>query len=213
MITPSSTQISAAKSWTELFKDLGLNPRNDRACKKVKDFVRESGEGAHLERYRASAGKYQDDAFAELVARSISIRQMILEGGWKEAGGTYAMLHKRIRRQGLDTSHFLGMGAGKGKTGRQKPVEEYLVENCYSIHSTSLKKKLFKSGLKEEYCECCGITEWLGLPAPLQLDHVSGDNTDNRIENLRILCAMCHALTPTHSGKNRFKKDGAPDRT
>ncbi len=31
----------------------------------------------------------------------------------------------------------------------------------------------------------------------LQLDHINGIHTDNRIENLRILCPNCHSQTPT----------------
>ena len=37
---------------------------------------------------------------------------------------------------------------------------------------------------------------------PLQLDHVNGDRRDNRLENLRILCPNCHALTDTWCGRN-----------
>jgi hypothetical protein len=65
------------------------------------------------------------------------------------------------------------------------------------------KEVLYRSGLKKRECEDCGISEWQGHPAPLQLEHVDGDNSNNRIENLRILCANCHALTPTFGGKNK----------
>ncbi len=37
---------------------------------------------------------------------------------------------------------------------------------------------------------------------PLELDHVNGDPTDNRLENLRILCPNCHALTDNYRGRN-----------
>lgn len=153
-----------------------------------------------------SINRFTDEEFVELVKRSTSIRQVIDEGQWKVAGGTYAMLHKRIRRLGLDTSHMLGRGHNLGKAANnKKPLATYLVQDCYSISSAKLKKRLYDEGLKERMCEECGLTEWRGKPAPLQLDHENGDNTDNRLANLRILCANCHALTPTHSGRNKGK--------
>lgn len=61
---------------------------------------------------------------------------------------------------------------------------------------------LYNSGLKEAQCEWCGITEWRGLPAPLEIDHIDGVRTNNCIENLRILCRNCHGQTDTFCSKN-----------
>lgn len=69
--------------------------------------------------------------------------------------------------------------------------------------SSSVRGQLYKYGLKQPKCEWCGITEWRGQPAPLTLDHVNGDATDNRLVNLRILCANCHSQTPTFCGRNK----------
>lgn len=42
----------------------------------------------------------------------------------------------------------------------------------------------------------------MGEPIPLQLDHIDGNHTNNKLENLQILCPNCHAKTPTYCGKN-----------
>ena len=69
-----------------------------------------------------------------------------------------------------------------------------------------IKTYCLKYGLLRNECYECGMTEWRGRPAPLELDHINGENTDNRIENLRILCANCHAQTPTYRWKNAHRK-------
>lgn len=35
------------------------------------------------------------------------------------------------------------------------------------------------------------------------MDHINGNNMDNRLHNLRLLCPNCHSQTSTFRGKNK----------
>ena len=88
------------------------------------------------------------------------------------------------------------------------PAAEYLGTDKF-ITSHNLKIKLIKEGIKENKCERCGCSEWLGQPIPLELHHKDGNHYNNKLNNLEILCPNCHALTKNYRGKNIDKKDSS----
>ena len=95
--------------------------------------------------------------------------------------------------------------AGKGlhkPNNRDIKVEDILNGKYPNYQTYKLKNKLFKAGIKEKKCECCGLSEWNGLPIPLELHHIDGDRTNHKLENLKILCLNCHAQTETFRAKN-----------
>lgn len=125
----------------------------------------------------------------------------------RQYGCRYDTLTVRLKKWGCADLKNQG-SRGIPQPNRKTSVEIYLVKSGPFITSHKLKLKLFESGLKARVCEWCRIDTWCGLPAPLELDHISGNHHDNRWENLRILCANCHALTATNSGKNKGKYAG-----
>ena len=50
---------------------------------------------------------------------------------------------------------------------------------------------------------CARPATWNGLELRLVLDHADGDASNNRRENLRLVCPNCDSQLPTYKSKNR----------
>lgn len=147
------------------------------------------------------------EEYEEAIKNSRSIAEALRRLGIKDKGGNYRIIKAAIEKYEIDTSHFTGSGWSKGFkfTGRYKEdLKDILVENS-SFQSYKLKKRLLQQNLKEYRCERCGRTEWENEQIPLEIHHINGDNTDNRLENLQLLCPNCHALTDNYRGKKKRK--------
>lgn len=99
--------------------------------------------------------------------------------------------------------------ARKSGAVRSRPIKKPLEMLLQSKHRSAIKRRLLNEGILKNECCRCGISEWRGKPLSIQLDHINGVNDDYRLENLRMLCANCHALTPTHGHRNRGKRFSA----
>lgn len=149
--------------------------------------------------------KRTQEEYEDAIKSSHSIAEALRKLNIINRGGNYRIIKNAAKKYNIDISHFEGQSWSKGKNLGPKPkikIEDILVE--HSTYETSkLKRRLFLEGYKEKKCECCGNTEWMGKPMPLELHHINGDNSDNRIENIEILCPNCHALTENYRGKNK----------
>jgi hypothetical protein len=144
----------------------------------------------------------------EAVKESYSIAQVLSRLGLRPAGGNYDLMHRRIKELQLDTSHFTGRGWSKGKkldtpSPTLQTLESILVAESTYTNTNRLKNRLLNNGIFERRCMRCNLTKWLEQPIPIELDHINGDRQDHRLENLRLLCPNCHALTETYRGKNK----------
>ncbi|MEN4477330.1 HNH endonuclease [Mycolicibacterium cosmeticum] len=71
----------------------------------------------------------------------------------------------------------------------------------------SLPGHYIRAYLAEAQSGCCaicgGASAWQGLPLVLVLDHIDGNPTNNRRENLRLVCPNCDSQLPTYKSRNR----------
>lgn len=148
---------------------------------------------------------WNEEKVREAVQKSTCYRDVLRELGINTSGNNGATLQRKIKEYGIDISHFTFRP--KNPPSQKKTVYEYLKKGS-KIHAFKLKEKLFKEGLKENRCEICGTDTWLGKKLICQLHHINGDNTDNRLENLQILCPNCHSQTDNYCGQaNKTEKE------
>ena len=69
--------------------------------------------------------------------------------------------------------------------------------------ATAVRKYIFEK--HNNSCELCGwnkINPYTGL-VPLQIHHIDGDCTNNKEDNLQLLCPNCHSLTENFGSRNK----------
>lgn len=200
--------VAASRTLAEVSRHLGLRPGKYDVLRG--HIARLGIDASHLPRATAgsprSSRRYTDEQLVAAVAAEQTVHGVLRRLGYTPNGGMFRAVQARIRALDLDTSHFTGRSWARGspRPRQSVPLDQILVRG--SVYPSSrLRQRLIGAGLKSARCEGCGLAEWRGQPPPLELDHINGDHTDNRIENLRILCANCHAITETWAGRNRTR--------
>lgn len=145
----------------------------------------------------------------DILEREEEIKQWIAEGktkAWmaRELNCNPKTINPILKRLGLEYNGNQGCKGLHKSNGREMPLLEYL-EKSIDIQSNKVRKKLLEENYKNYQCECCGLTEWLGDPIPLELHHKDGNRYNNTLNNFQLLCPNCHAKTDSYRGKNCSK--------
>lgn len=122
-----------------------------------------------------------------------------------EAARKAEIPHMTFKRYATQLGVYRPNQSGKG-TRRPLISLEDVFSGKKKMRSYNLRIRLIVEGYKKNECERCHTIEWQGEVLVLELDHKNGNNKDNRLENLQILCPNCHSLTPTFRGRNHKKK-------
>src|SRR5579872_3921346 len=120
--------------------------------------------------------KYTREILEKLVKESLSIRQVMTKLGiYPISGGMHAHIKKRIKKEGLDTSHFRGQGANFGSKhigGIGKyTFKEILILNKkgYRTKARRLRRALLEIG-RPYACYICGLNGiWQEKPLKLEV--------------------------------------------
>ena len=152
--------------------------------------------------------KISKELLENIIIDCFSIADVCRKLKLKPQGSNYRTIKKYIKDFNLDISHFLGQKSNicnRNNKHNEKEVDSYLVKDSY-VSLKNLKLKLISDGIKKYKCEICGCNKWNDKQISLQLHHINGDNTDNRLENLMLLCPNCHSQTDNFCGsKNKCK--------
>ncbi len=149
---------------------------------------------------------YTIEDVKKAVADNKSVAGVLRQLGLRPIGGNYRTIRRLVSDNEIDISHFTGQGwnvglAFKPKTGLSD--QDIFIENSSYKCSWRLREH-YKRTTGINLCEKCGLDSWQGEPIPLEIHHINGINTDNRLENLQLLCPNCHALTNYYRGRARM---------
>ena len=145
----------------------------------------------------AKIDNFTEQELREIVKNSLSAKEVLAKLGYSTvSGNNHLTLKKRLEKYNIDISHFNSL----------TPVER-TKENVFIKDSTASQATLRRWYVKEdiEYvCVICGQKPlWQDKPLTLILDHINGQNHDNRLENLRWVCPNCNQQLET-TGHTKF---------
>lgn len=147
--------------------------------------------------------EYSDEEFINIVKQSKSMSEISSRIGYtSHSGDTLIRIRKRIDSLKIPTSHFNEMN----KRTIHRTVENVFVKDSTANQST-LRSWYIKGDYSPYICSICGQRPfWNGKEMTLILDHINGENHDDRLENLRWVCPNCNQQLPTTGGRNQKKR-------
>lgn len=158
---------------------------------------------------------YTVEELQELISNSRTVTEILDKLGVKRTNGrghsgrNFNALRKFCEQHNIDTSHFDSQVGIHNSTDKAKAnIGEYFVNGIYRP-TTNMRKIILREKLLPYVCSVCGNSgKWQGENLILQLHHIDGDNTNNKLSNLTFLCPNCHSQTQNFAARNHLSQVG-----
>ncbi len=156
--------------------------------------------------------KISKEELQNITKESSSLAEILRKLGYVNHlnSALYTPLKKRLKEDNIDTSHIaLGKNSNLGKDLTRYTEKSYVEKMNNGVIKKANKNLLIKFNIiPHETCsECNQNRTWNSKPLSLHLDHIDGNPSNNRKNNLRFICPNCHTQTETFCIGNRKIKD------
>lgn len=157
--------------------------------------------------------KYTYELLAPIAANSLSITEVIRKLGRRWSGGLHGHVKRRLNDFGIDTSHFLGQKINSGTRHIGGPARRASVDVLvFRTTGKRQRSRMLRRAMLEEgkilKCTRCGLQDtWNNQPITLEINHINGNNIDDRLTNLEFICPNCHSQIPNHAGVLQRKRE------
>lgn len=148
------------------------------------------------------ANSYEDSIDWEIQVKEAAETTVSATAAAAKLGIKFCTYKKYATKYGCYYTNQSGKGLTKSKISGKIPLNEILEGKHPQYQTNKLRIRLLTEEIFKPICANCGLEKWLNQEIPLELDHIDGISNNHKIENLRLLCPNCHALTETYRGKN-----------
>lgn len=144
---------------------------------------------------KAKWRNFTQQEIEQYVQESYSWATLANKLGYNVNTGSYIVtMQSMITELNLDVSHFIGQAWNKNNFDYSRFRKDNAIKSSQAIDALVF--------IRGHRCENCGLTEWMENPICLEVHHIDGDSLNNELDNLKLLCPNCHALTENYRGKN-----------